>query len=279
MTYVEEVKVPGFLFGADPELFVLDETGRPVSAEGLLPGTKNDPFPVEDGAIQVDGMAAEFNIDPVSNFEDFNTKIVSVMGQLRRMLPKGYSLSAVPAVEFDEEVWDSSPAIAKMLGCSADFHAWTGRISPPPKASGRPRLRTAAGHLHIGWTDDADLGDENHTRNCRGLVKQLDWYLGAWSLQKDPDPTRRLLYGKAGAMRYKPYGVEYRVLSNFWLKDKDSRRMVWNRMARAINNMSTCFYPGRPSYEGFNERVIRSINTSQRDAGLEYMFRNPLIIL
>jgi hypothetical protein len=68
-------------------------------------------------------------------------------------------------------------------------------------------------------------------------VKQLDWYLGGWSLKHDSDPTRRTLYGRAGACRLKSYGVEYRVLSNFWMTTADRRKAVWNRMQLAVKAM------------------------------------------
>lgn len=264
----------GFSIGADPELFVLDETGKAVSAHGLIPGTKAIPHKVEGGAIQVDGMAAEFNIDPCTTFEQFNERIKRVMTQLQGFLPSGYTLSAVPCVVFDQDVWDAAPEEAKELGCSPDFNAWTGSVNPPPKCSEVPTLRTASGHLHIGWTDDADMGDVQHILNCQDLVKQLDWYLGAWSLKMDPDPTRRLLYGKAGACRYKPYGVEYRVLSNFWLTSKDRRLQVWNRLNQAIWDMRNLFMPEKPKH--WQEMLVQSLDTSERDKYLETTFQFPL---
>lgn len=268
--------VQGFTFGCDPELFVLDPDGRPVSAEGLIPGTKEAPYPVLCGAVQVDGMAAEFNIAPVSTFEDFDNNIRIVMKQLKRFLPKGYTLLAAPAVVFDEAVWAESPDKAKELGCTPDFNAWTGEINPPPEDLTNPRLRTASGHLHIGWTEDEEMSLE-HVNNCRDLVKQFDWYLGGWSLSKDPDSTRRRLYGKAGACRYKPYGVEYRVLSNFWLESKMSRLSVWNRMQKAIMDMRDNFLPEKDSL--FNSVLVKSINESERNSIMEREFRFPLVSL
>lgn len=267
--------MPGFLVGADPELFVLDTTGRPVSAAGLIPGTKAVPHRVKDGAVQVDGMAAEFNIDPCSSFEEFDGRITSVMKQLKAFLPKGYKLAARPAVVFDEGVWALAPDDAKELGCSPDFNAWTGDVNPPPACISNPRLRTASGHLHIGWTEDADFSTMQHMLNCQDLVKQLDWYLGAWSLQVDSDPTRRLLYGKAGACRYKSYGVEYRVLSNFWLTTKQRRLAVWNRLHQAIWDMRKMFMPEKAKQ--YNQSLISAVNSSTRSKILETTFRFPVM--
>lgn len=266
---------PNFKFGCDPELFVVDGDGEFVCADGLIPGTKDEPYKVEKGAVQVDGMAAEFNTDPASSFEEFNDNIVTVLKQLKGFLPHGYNLVAVPSAVFSQQAWDAAPDNAKVLGCTPDFNAWTGEANPPPNDPENPTLRTASGHLHIGWTDGVDSTDATHIGHCQDLVKQLDLYLGGWSLQKDPDPVRRRLYGKAGACRYKPYGVEYRVLSNFWVTSKDTRRMVWNRMQTALFDMADNFFgESMPMYQ---TRLIMSINDSVRDHLLEKAYRYPLI--
>lgn len=265
-----------FKFGCDPELFVVNGDGEFVCADGLIPGTKDEPYKVDNGAVQVDGMAAEFNTDPASSFEEFDYNISSVMKQLKGFLPKGHKLVAVPSAVFSPEEWSKAPDHAKVLGCSPDYNAWTGEANPPPNDPDNPTLRTASGHIHIGWTDNVDNTDPVHVGHCNDLVKQLDYYLGGWSLQKDPDPVRRRLYGKAGACRYKPYGVEYRVLSNFWVTSKTTRRLVWNRLQTALMNMADNFYPDKAG-ESISNRLIMSINNSERDAFLEAAYKYPLV--
>jgi hypothetical protein len=268
----------GFKFGCDPECFIKNTvTGLHVSAEGLIPGTKIAPHPVSHGAVQVDGMAAEFNIDPADNFKDFNRNIQAVINQLQKMLPKDHVLDFIPSVTFAPEIFDASPDKAKELGCSPDFDAWTGDVNPPPKDDSNPYLRTASGHIHIGWTDDGDCTDPQHLMNCNDLVKQFDWYLGGWSVSMDPDPIRRRLYGKAGACRYKTYGVEYRVLSNFWVVDREKRLAVWNRMQLAIDAMARSFYPdSAPSV--YQELLRQSINTAKLDQNLARDYAYPIVL-
>ena len=269
--------LPGFKFGCDPELFVLNTEGRVVSAHDLLPGTKDEPFKVPYGAIQVDGTAAEFNIDPVENFEDFDRNIVEVMKSLFSFLPKGYKLSVVPSVKYDIEEWERIPPAAKVLGCNPDFNGWTNEQNPLPKPTGDlERVRTASGHLHIGWTQDVDLSkDIEHLNHCSDLVKQLDWYLGYWSLFTDKNNIRRTLYGQAGACRYKSYGVEYRVLSNFWLTSKSSRRAVWDRMNQALWDMSVLYLPEKCDSDA-NRLLCKSINSSRCNQNFEYGLNYPL---
>lgn len=267
------VPLDGFTFGCDPELFIVDSKGKPVSAADIIPGTKAVPFKVRNGAVQRDGMAAEFNIDPVTTFKDFNSNITSVMKQMREMLPEGHEFLIAPSVVFDKDVWDAAPDDAKELGCTPDFNAWTGECNPPPNDPDNPYLRTASGHIHIGWTQDAEFDDPQHIINCQDLVKQLDWFLGPWSLTMDSDERRRKLYGKAGACRYKDYGVEYRVLSNFWLVNDSRRKAVWDRVNCAINNMRNGFFPEQ--YRNYCNMVRESIDTSTRNSFIETNFRFP----
>ena len=266
----------GFLFGCDPELFVKNPEGVYVSAEGLIAGTKDAPYETEFGAYQVDGMAAEFNIKPASSFRDFNRNIEQTMKTLAEALPAGYTLDAVPAVRFDPDVFAASPDKAKELGCMPDFNAWTGDINPPPKDPDDPYLRSASGHLHIGWTEGADLSDQQHLMNCNDLVKQFDWFLGGWSVKMDNDPTRRKLYGRAGACRYKDYGVEYRVLGNFWVTSRERRLAVWNRMQLAIDSMSKSFLPEKYPQK-YNKYLQDSINSAVLHPYLTQSAKYPVL--
>jgi hypothetical protein len=265
-----------FLFGCDPELFVKNKDDKYVSAAGLIPGTKDKPYKVPGGAIQVDGMAAEFNIDPVDNYLDWNKNINLAMSALKEFLPADHSLAIVPSVVFDKDVFEKSPDIAKELGCTPDFDAWTGQQNPPPQDPDNPYLRTASGHLHVGWRTDADLSDQVHMMHCRDAAKQFDWYLGAWSVHLDTDARRRKLYGKAGAFRPKSYGFEYRVLSNFWLANEDRRLGVWNRMMRAIQDMRITFLPEYYPPEE-SATICDYINQTKRNKSLEAAHRFPLI--
>ena len=272
--------LPGFTFGCDPELFIVNGDGEFVGAEGIIPGNKVEPYKVNKGAVQVDGMAAEFNIDPAATYEEFSDNISTVMSQLQRFLPRGHTLAAVPTAVFKKEEFDRMPDYAKELGCMPDYNAWSGNVNPPPHCAENPYLRTASGHLHIGWTNDKEMDDERHIKNATDLVKQMDWYLGAWSVTRDTDNVRRQLYGKAGACRIKPYGVEYRVLSNFWLTHGRERIAVWNRMQQAIIDMRYNFFPDMtsPGFEfNANEAVIRSINDSSLDTTLAKAFNFPIM--
>jgi hypothetical protein len=225
----------GLKIGADPEVFVVDAQGSPVSAYGMIPGTKEHPHPVPMGAVQVDGMALEFNIDPASTEDEFVLSVQTVMGHMESMIPEGHSLMVKPVSHFGKPYIEAQPIEAKVLGCEPDFNAYTGRANIPPDMDAP--FRTAAGHIHIGWRDGGEV-DEEHIAVCEHLVKNLDFFLGIPSVVYDREKDRRILYGKAGAYRPKSYGVEYRVLSNFWLTSPERMRWVYRAVHRCWSQLS-----------------------------------------
>jgi hypothetical protein len=219
------------LVGADPELFVKQGTDF-LPAVGLVPGTKEEPHLVHRGSVQVDGLALEVGINPAANIHEFNNNLEEVLGQLYDMLPKGVHMVDAATADFDPEVMKQLPAYAVALGCEPDFNAYTGEVNPPPPAPGA--MRAAGGHIHVGWCEDRDITDPDHLNSCRRLARQMDCLLGVASVIEDPDVRRRDQYGKAGAFRPKPYGMEYRTLSNYWLFDKRMQAEIYRRTTRAF---------------------------------------------
>lgn len=240
-----------FTFGCDPEVF-LKKNGKPASAYGLIPGNKSNPHKTEGGAIQVDGMAAEFNIDPVpsNSFELFNARIIQQIKEIRARVP-GFNLNVSPVQDFGEEFLEAQPDEAKELGCDPDFCAYT--LQPNPRPDGDRPFRTGAGHVHVGWGADIPIDNEEHIEICANFVKVLDATVGLFMTMIDKEPRRRELYGKAGAFRPKPYGVEYRTPSNVWITNRDNRRAVFALMNYATRLASSNF-PATTDFE-----VIRNI--------------------
>lgn len=82
------------------------------------------------------------------------------------------------------------------------------------------RIRSAGGHIHISPSGDPAL--EKVIKNSPDkLVQLLDIIVGNTCVMIDREPgnkIRRKLYGRAGEYRTPKHGVEYRVLSNFWLE-------------------------------------------------------------
>ena len=241
--------------GADPELFV-KKNEEFYSAYKLVPGNKKAPFLVNDGAVQVDGMALEFNITPSEDKNTFVHNINSVLSQLREMVPKEYDFSKHPTVHFPSEYMEEQPMEALLLGCEQDYNAYS---RSPAHYRGMGDIRTAGGHVHIGWTEEADPLETSHFLSCCQLTIQLDYFLGLPSLFLDDDSERRKYYGAAGTFRPKPYGLEYRVLSNFWIFDDRYIELVFTQTQRAFNYLVN---EGRDFYKIYRGNASQYINYS-----------------
>uniref|UniRef100_A0AAU6W078 Carboxylate amine ligase domain-containing protein n=3 Tax=unclassified bacterial viruses TaxID=12333 RepID=A0AAU6W078_9VIRU len=219
------------LIGADPEVFV-SQGPNIVHCIGLLGGTKDAPVPVMGGALQEDNVLFEFNVDPSANPAEF-------LGNIRQVLAQGadvlrmHMLKLTPNVSsyiYPEEVMASFPEKAFEFGCTPDYNAYGGVVNPSPSAVNE-FLRTAGGHVHIGFGHLSEVTKEQQERvGC-----MCDYVLGLPSLLEDDDDLRRELYGKPGAIRYKSYGVEYRTLSNYWIWDDATVTSIHARAQRAYD--------------------------------------------
>lgn len=248
------------LVGCDPEVFV-KKGSKFLSAFGLIKGDKKNPQKVNRGAVQVDGMALEFNIDPAASEDEFCLNVQDVFNTMCKMVP-GYEVVATPVAHFDAAYMKTQPKEALELGCDPDYNSWTQMVNVKP--NGERPMRTASGHVHIGWTKDQEINDYAHISNCNMVVKQLDFYLGLGSLAYDNDVERREMYGKAGCCRYKPYGVEYRTLSNAWLRNEKLMRWVYrNTVAGAKSVME-----GSKLWEKYGD-IQAIINSSDKKEALK----------
>lgn len=276
------MSIPGYKFtlGCDPELFVT-KRGKPASAYGLLEGTKENPFKTKTGAYQVDGMAAEFNTDPVgivtnyntidySAFNTWNDRIVDQIQTIKTKLKEtGHSVRVSPTMEFGKEFLDKQPDEAKELGCDPDYSAYTLEANPRP--DGEKTFRTGAGHIHIGWGDGIPVENEEHMQICAEFVKTLDATVGMFMTYVDRDPLRRELYGKAGALRPKSYGVEYRTPSNVWVATRDLRRCVFDLVQIAISEQMSNTRPYHPDMSA--QEIIDTGNHKLAFEALELILR------
>ena len=246
-----------FLIGCDPELFVT-KNDKLVSAYGLIPGTKHAPFEVDGGAVQVDGMALEFNINPAKTSQEFNDNINKVLGHLQQLVGEEYKFVFSPVAEFGQAYIDAQPSEAKELGCDPDYNVYTGGVNPKPDAN--LGIRTASGHVHVGWTDGQDVNDPDHIEACQMVVRQLDVTLGFASKIWDRDTTRASMYGQVGTYRVKPYGVEYRTPSNVWVTEPSTRKIVFDITMNAVKQLLS----GKRIYENYNPHDINNWTYSDK---------------
>lgn len=237
-----------FKLGADPEFFV-SHGGIPVSAHDLVPGTKKEPYKLADGAaIQADGTAVEFNIKPATTAQEFKDNTLGALELIRKMVPGKYKFEFKPAVFYDYSYFNTLPMCAKELGCEPDYNAVNGAVNPTPTPAGKyETMRTAAGHLHLGWIEGADIEDQSHRFDCQHMALKCDIAFRPQMKYWDEDKDRSFLYGKTACYRPKSYGVEYRALSVAWLQYPDLYPHIFGTAKKVYDLMSA----GVTSHEQF----------------------------
>tara|TARA_R110000850_G_scaffold106236_2_gene217496 strand:- start:39 stop:857 length:819 start_codon:yes stop_codon:yes gene_type:complete len=244
--------------GCDPELF-LEQDGQIISAEGLVGGTKENPLPItgEGHCVQEDNVMVEFNIPPSNTMNEFKDNINLVKNYLTEKFKKNnISLNYSASAMLDKKYLKTEQA--KRFGCEPDFNVWKREANTPPKAGGR--LRSAGGHVHIGFSDVTQEKQEN-------VVKAFDMILGLQSVLLDSDTRRRRMYGKAGAFRFKDFGVECRMLSNFWIESDETIKWVYNETTRAVNLALN--YDLSEIFEKYGDNIQLAINESNVDLAKE----------
>jgi len=238
--------------GADPELFLVDKEGYPVTSIGLIGGTKSKPRDLGNGyALQEDNVTVEFNIPPANDSKKFVASIQYMLELIKQDIKdKDLDIAIVPTMEFFP--MQLAHPQAQELGCEPDFNAWTRKVNPRPVAP--ELLRSSGGHLHIGY-------DNPNEELSLELIKAHDLFCGVASVLYDSDVRRREIYGKAGAHRIKGYGVEYRTLSNFWLKTPELTNWLFEQSEKAVEFVNS----GREIPIKWGNRIVECINSGNKE--------------
>lgn len=256
-------------FGTDPEFVLIEEeTNRIVSAIPVLRRSKENKIDLKDGAkIYYDNILAEANIDPSNDKNELKARLRDLYQKSRAILKK-HRLGAVASHEFAKEFCRSKKA--REFGCAPELDIYEGGVSVfPPDNVGN--FRSAGGHIHIGGLEEYSFGEKFP------LIPLMDLYVGLPSVLLDNDPSsvpRKILYGKAGRFRNTEYGIEYRVLSNFWLSKPELADVIYDLTMQAVS----CFQ--EKQYEQLQmshiEDVRRIINEGDKRGAAELVAESSL---
>jgi hypothetical protein len=213
--------------GTDPEFFLKKGDEYVSSQSAKIQGTKHEPVALKNGGtIQRDNVAVEFATVPATDGKDFVAKVESCLVDTCNLLPAGHDLIVEPSATFDK-VHLTDPE-AQEFGCDPDFNAYTVSMNEKPWC-GDSGFRSCGAHIHIGClnSDGKAIKGLEFLLTFDGkilAIKSMDLFHGTISTVLDNSNAavkRRELYGKAGAHRPTDYGVEYRVLSNYWMKSPE----------------------------------------------------------
>lgn len=257
-----------FLIGADPEIFLEDAVGNLISAIDRIGGTKQSPkpLPLGDGyAVQEDNVAVEYNIPAAKSAEEFAESIQKVMGFLSEQIANmGLRFNRLSAAEFPLEQLNHYKALE--FGCDPDFNAWkNGRVNQRPK-SDKFCLRSCGGHVHIGFDGF------NSRKDVLQFIKRMDLFAAVPSVVMDKGQLRKELYGKAGAFRFKKYGCEYRVLSNFWIFDPELVRWVYAAVDHALTRNDI-------DVDSEKDLIIEAVNNNNADVAQHLIQKYQLPVI
>jgi hypothetical protein len=219
---------PLFTIGSDVEFFARKD-GKYVSAIPFIgnevDGTKHNPIVFPDGStLQRDNVAAEFATAVANSAQKFignmHVAVHHLIKELNKFKAEPVASASVVFPDSELDHWE-----AHEFGCDPDFNAWdNGGVNPKPCAV-NSNLRTAALHVHVGKRN------LKSKKNKIRMVQLMDAVHGIISTLVDIQPEslrRKELYGKAGAFRPTSYGVEYRVLSNFFASSPRFSRFVYS---------------------------------------------------
>lgn len=252
----QTIKKKLFTIGCDPEFFLRQrKSGKMICAIPFIKGTKYEPEDLPSGAgnIQRDNVSVEFATNPAIGPKDFVKKIQQTLTDVRDKIPKDCELLAEPSAHFSQDQLEHPDS--QIFGCEPDCDAWTVTENKTPYLEDLT-FRSCGAHIHIGH----QKGDGNEfLLSFNGkiqMIRTMDAIHGIIATILDSSKSanaRRQLYGKAGAHRPKEYGVEYRVLSNFWLKSPELVMLIYNLTKDAIEIVRN----------GKHEKLISKIGKNQ----------------
>lgn len=225
---MKKIKKPHFTIGADPEFFLKNNmTDQFVLASFFLTDNdRNNPLNLGAGfSAHRDNVMVECNIPPATSKDEFIYNLNYVLDKIRSTVvtDRSVDFAIQPSAEFNE--FDLMMYEGGLeFGCSAYLNVYGSEKKAPDSTN----FRFAGGHIHIGLTS---LKTANQKKE---FVKILDVLLGIPALEKDKDSLRREYYGQLGNYRETDYGLEYRTLSNFWIKTPEEIGWVYDQVEQAV---------------------------------------------
>jgi len=242
--------------GCDPEFFFSGSKGKTTGAEKVLPengitytpgtahydGSYTCRGDVKESKIVIDGVQAELNPRPNTCRANLGNEISACFRDLHKALEaqgKGIGVNFMPLVKISQKELDSLSEKSKTFGCAPSTNIYThaeSKITVNPK---KYLKRSAGGHIHLGNNGSAQV--KKTLENVEEMVYMLDIIVGNTCVLIDRNPNnveRRKVYGRAGEHRSKPYGLEYRTLSNFWLQSYQLMSLVTGLARMAVHIVS-----------------------------------------
>lgn len=270
-------------FGCDPEFFFTNkgkiiESEKIISEEGLKAKYNNN-------KIIVDGIQAEFNPLPSDCREGLADHIINCFKTIAEQIKddKDISTDFSQTIEVTKKQFDEIDDKAKKFGCDSSYNTNGDSKSEIKINPDTYRKRSAGGHIHLGRSDPWNLEIAGALGSPERLVPLLDMLVGNTCVLLDRDEgniERRKVYGKAGEYRTPKHGLEYRTLSNFWLKSYPLMSLVMGLSRVAVNVVAYDREAERQLLRVVNMRDIeKAINENDFDLAMSNFEKiEPLLL-
>lgn len=218
--------------GCDPELFLFDNVlDRIVPACGIVEGSKESPIMlINGGMVQLDGTVLEFGTPAVepegSNFSNALTDTLNIIRkQLSDKYGSRYELRCGASAAYSpEDIANNHEGL--VVGCSAQYVM----LNPENPRRGilestgvlSPECVPIGGHLHFGFVDKMDsriVEDYSAIRYVTNMKRASVEYI-MQDVNCQATNNRKDVMGfplSTPTIRVKPYGIEFRNLSSYWL--------------------------------------------------------------
>lgn len=258
-----------FSFGSDPEFCLVDNKGTYISAIEIVPGTKAHPVTIGKNLFFWDNVLAECSIDYGLDLKDTIEKFRLCFKDYAKMV---HPLKMVPQASHEYSKEACACEEARTAGCMEELNCYEMMTVLPPCFSDGSRLRTGGGHVHLGRLAGEIFPLQDEDMGKWWMARFLDVFLGLPSILFDTDPTsatRRKVYGGAGNVRMKEYGLEYRTLSNDWLSSPRKVALVWNLCEFTLKFVQANATKLDKIWEPIQAAVRVAINDSLHDAAKE----------
>lgn len=263
--------VSNFTLGLDVEFLLKDkETGEIISAEGLVKGTKDDPFRFDSKnpyyATSLDNVMAEGNIPPVKSPYQLFKAVQKLRDYIQSTMPENIEVLSIPSAKLEPKWLQTEHA--QLAGCDVSFNAYT---REPITATVSPEgYRGASYHIHIGY-EEPSL-DTNYM-----LGRAMDLFLGVPAVLLEPKNDRKKAgYGFAGNVRHQRHGLEYRTLSSYFSSNRKLIQWTYNNTKKAIDLVNE---GNMQEVDNMGEMIETCINNENENVAnfLIERFKIPLV--
>lgn len=226
-------------WGSDPEGFLKNAKGRVIGSERVIPKEGVGRNSWGNQHVIQDGVQFELNPSPSSKPVELGLQIQSALKTLLSSTKsiKGVTISLDEVVNVDPEELMSLDESARAFGCAPSKNI---RGFFPVDLPEDYPVRSAGGHIHMGLYKP--IFEPRACDERSRLVTLMDLLVGNTCVLIDRDPRqvdRRKVYGRASEYREPSHGLEYRVLSNFWLRSYALMELVIGLSQVAVDTLHT----------------------------------------